>query len=252
MFGYKMDIDGRKRYWGARAIFKGYSDKYNIDLLWDRQSVDGMSDPAIPEDEAFVLWINERALPWLREKVKELALSTNEAQDIVLQEFNYELRANTNGSCGYLYIGAAEHPVEELEPVKNTASGKDERVFQVAGKKFIWGVEHNPPLPGTRGDIPCNQRGAGKVVGYFDEPYKDDHNLLCLMVEFDEPADWLVSQTMDDRIKKDVKAFRLEAKRGTDPEHGIPSPKALKEWKKNFKLGPCIVWDGDFKIKEAA
>lgn len=118
-FGYKMDVPNRQRYWGARAIFKGYRDDYLIDILADRQSTDGFADEPTPEDEAFVLWLNQRALPWLRKEVKRLALATDEAKDIVFKEFKYELRANTNRSCGYLYIDAVEHQFEEVEPHRN-------------------------------------------------------------------------------------------------------------------------------------
>ena len=106
MFGYT--IENAKRYWGARAIYKGFRDDYFIDMLRDRQSSDGMSDPLSDEDRAFMEWVNEVALPWLRKEVKEQGLSTDEEKELVFKNSGYELRANPNRSYGYLYIGAAE------------------------------------------------------------------------------------------------------------------------------------------------
>ena len=123
MFGYPIP-EARVCYWGARAIYKGYADHCNIDLLSDRQTFDGTSN------DAFGVWLNRRALPWLRAEVKRIGLSADDPQVIVFREFKYELRATTNKSFGYLYIGAIEHLVTEGEPHYNDAAKKDERVLE--------------------------------------------------------------------------------------------------------------------------
>jgi hypothetical protein len=102
-FGYPMNED-RNGYWGARAIFRGYGDGFLIDLLSDRQSHENISDD-------FLSWINVTALPWLRNEVIEQELSSSESKEISLEDGNFELKANTNGSHGYLYIGAIEKEV---------------------------------------------------------------------------------------------------------------------------------------------
>ncbi len=248
MFGYPLPVENRQRYWGARAIFKGCRDNYLIDILSDRQSAEGISDPNSSEDNAFFVWLNERALPWLRTEVKRLEVASDERKEIVLKEFKYELRANPGGSHGYLYIGAVEHPVEELAPHYNEAAKMSERVFRVAETTYVWAADHEPVLPGTCGNVTMNSIGTGRVVGYHDVPYGDTgHRLLCLWVEVDNPPDWMLRQNMNDRAAKEVEAGRLTAKRGTPPEDGIPSPAAFREWKQNFQLGPITVWDGHFK-----
>ena len=148
MIGYKIDIPNRQRYWGARAIFKGYRDDYLIELIANRQSTDGMSDPVSPEDYAFFLWLNERALPWLRKEVKRLALATDEAKDVVFKEFKYELRANTNASCGYLYIGVVEHQ-------RQTTPAEPGRV-----RAEITGAENTSLLAPHPADLPRPARAA--------------------------------------------------------------------------------------------
>ena len=61
-------------WWGARAIYQGYRTKYFIDLVWNRQGGDGKVS------EAMGFWLNNRALPWLREEVKRQANPGSEEQ----------------------------------------------------------------------------------------------------------------------------------------------------------------------------
>jgi hypothetical protein len=232
-------------YWGARAIYKGYP-YYDIDLLSDRQTFEGTSN------NAFGVWLNRRALPWLKAEVKRLSLCTDEAQEIVFREFKYELRANTNGSYGYLYIGAIEHSVVEAGTHRNDAAKKDERVLQIGEDKYVWGADWDVPAVGTLGNVTVNSIGEGTVIGYHTEPYgKTGLQLLCLQVDLDSPPDWWEKQTINREVEKRVKSGELVSKRGTDPDDGIPAPAALKEFKSNFELPPCIVWDGDFKFARA-
>jgi len=247
MFGHKHENFGKgKRYWGARAIYASrprlLRQDYDIDLLWDRQSTDGVEDDA--ESQEFVNWLNGRALPWLRAKVKEIGLAIDDPQELVLHEFKYELRASTHGSHGYLYIGAVEHELIEGEPRKNSVTGDDERVVEAGGVKFV--VDKEVAI-GTEGTVNVNGIGPGKVVGYYNENYGDDCKLACLQVELHDPPEWWINQRQRDELEKLVKAGQFPAKRGTDPQHGIPSPTKAKEWKQNWKPSPCIMWANDFK-----
>ena len=221
MFGHQIEGD-HLRYWGARTIYKNQE----IDMLRDRQSSDGIGHE--PEDQAFIKWLNERALPWLREKVKEISLAVDDPQELVLHEFKYELRASTHQSHGYLYIGAVEHKLVECEPRKNSASGAEERVVEAGGVKFV--VDDGSLVPvGSEGIITANKIGPAKVVGYYNENY-GDFKLACLMVVMLDPPDWWVSQTQDNELKK----LNL-------------SKKQEKEWRKKWKPSPCALWANDFK-----
>lgn len=238
MFGLPIDTP-RKRYWGARAIYQNG----RIDLLPDRQTCDAAEGP---ETAAFVLWLNGHALPWLRNEVARLNLATNDPQEIVLSEFKYELRASTNASYGYLYIGAVEHELIECEPHVNTVSKAEERVVKVRDQKFVVDVGIVPV--GTEGNITVNSIGPAKVVGYFNENYVDGMKLACLMVEVFSPPEWWIKQTMEHDLAKAVKAGTVPLKRGSKNE---PSPTAVKEFKKNWKAKPFPLWPNDFKPAEA-
>lgn len=228
-FGHKHEKFGTtyNRYWGARAIYNQVRD-YDIDLLWDRQSTDKVADQ--PEDEQFLNWLNDRAMPWLREKVKELALAVDDPQEIVLHEFKYELRASTHGSHGYLYIGAVEHPLVECESHINGATNKPERVVEAGGVKFV--VDNDFPV-GTKGDVTVNGIGPATVVGYYNENYADGLKLACLMVVMENPPDWWIKQTQNRELQKLHLTKREE-----------------KAWRNKWKPSPCPIWASDFKPKK--
>jgi len=239
-FGHPIPDCTPIRSWGARAIYQ----RGNIDLLHDRQSYVG------DDDQSFVKWLNERALPWLRAEVKRIGLGSDDPQELVLHEFKYELRASTHSSYGYLYIGAVEHTLVECEPRKNTATGAEERVVSIRDTKFV--VDDGIVPVGSEGKVNVNGIGPAKVVGYFNEKYGDDFKLACLMVVMLDPPDWWVSQTQQREVEKLVKSGDMPAKRGTKPEHGVPSPTALKEWKSKWKPSPCPIWPNDFKVVDKA
>jgi len=128
MFG--RPIEGEKvAHWGARAIYQGSSRDYYIDLVFNRQSGEG-------GDERFFDWINKRALPWLREEVQDVSLSTSDADTVlVFEEGVYRLEACTNASYGYLYIGAVQRPGEAgTEPIEALST---KRICAKCGKKQI-------------------------------------------------------------------------------------------------------------------
>ena len=99
-FGYRMD-GPQVGYWGARAIYQGSYYDYYVDLVVNRQSGTEISDE-------FYAWIVDTAMPWLRKEVKEQQLSIATPKLLTLEDGKFELKANTNGSHGYLYIGAIE------------------------------------------------------------------------------------------------------------------------------------------------
>jgi hypothetical protein len=241
MFG--RSIEGEKvAYWGARAIYKGYSDDCHIDLLADRQGGENISD-------GFLYWLNHRALPWLRQRVKQISLATDDAQVLTLDEFCYHLEASTNASYGYLYIGAVERPVTPAEPRRNPASGKEEKVFLCEGNKVVWAAEGDIPLPGTNGNVRINNIGPGTVVGYHTFRYGNDgHLLLCLRVELEKPPTWWKKQTLQYDIEKALKEHVI-AHSFRHPDQ--PDKDSLKRFKKDYKLPPAIVWDCDFDTKAA-
>jgi len=264
-FGFPID-EPRVAYWGARAIYKGYQDDYRIDLLFDRQSADDAN-------EEFINWVNNRALPWLRDEVRKQALATDSSKRLEYREFKYVLRATPNGSYGYLYIGAAELEVTEGDPHHNDAAKRDEPVWVIGDRKYVFQGDI-PPI-GTRGTVKVNDLGDGTVVGYHTAQYGEsgDLFLLSLEVELDDPPKWWQSQTLDhdkaELILKNVwmlkpkfeKSFHEETdetrRRTMARNISGEAPSKLfnrdgmehwKEWKASYKFPPATIWDVDFTL----
>ena len=242
MFGYPFpETVKRERYWGARAIYK----VGDIDLLGDRQTCSDKEDsPALKE---FLLWLNGYALPWLRREVKKLNLATNDPKEIVLHQFKYELRASTNGSYGYLYIGAIEHTLVECEPHLNKATGKSEKVVMAGDVKFV--VDDGVVPVGTTGVVNCNKIGPVTVVGYHNDHYNEEVKLACLMVVAHNPPEWMLTQHCQNDAEKLVKDGFLPREKGCEPRnYPDHKSKAFKEWKKNWKIQPFSIWPNDVKV----
>ena len=120
MFGHKYertDSHGGfghncKRYWGARAIYKNEE----VEFLWDRQSAKNLDEHDEETDKEglteFLVWLEKTAIPWIKKKVKDISLAIDDPQELKLSDGDYELRASTHQSHGYLYIGATEGNVE--------------------------------------------------------------------------------------------------------------------------------------------
>lgn len=94
-----------KFHWSARAIYQNRV----VDLLWDRQSLEGH---ATAEESAMLqLWLDTKALPVLRARAERLELpASDDRGEVTIEGDGYQLRANPNGSCGYLYLSAAPAP----------------------------------------------------------------------------------------------------------------------------------------------
>jgi len=102
MFGKFIEGD-YQAYWGARAIYGGHRSNYYVDIVADRQTHENTN-------KAFLDWVVDVAMPWLREEIKRRGLSTDSAETLIFEEKKFRLEASPNGSYGYLYIGAVERP----------------------------------------------------------------------------------------------------------------------------------------------
>jgi hypothetical protein len=111
-------LDGTRYHWSARAI---YGDG-QIDLLWDRQAVEGDASP--DERKALAAWLDEKALPYLRHMFKtgEDVPYSSECREITVKGDGFTLRADPRASYGYLYLSATVDPssVEPTPKVKVT------------------------------------------------------------------------------------------------------------------------------------
>jgi hypothetical protein len=90
---------GVKASWGARAIYKAPT---SIDLLWDRQSIDGLSE----DRKALSTWINTTGLKGMKALLKKEYLPGDADREVEFKEGGYVIRANPRASHGYLYLGA--------------------------------------------------------------------------------------------------------------------------------------------------
>ncbi len=236
MFGFQFSPEIKsERYWGARAIYQ----RGHVDILADRQSISETKDS--PALTSFVTWLNGYALPWLRKEVERQQLTINDPKVIVLNQFKYELKASTNGSYGYFYIGAIEHTLIDCEPHTNPHTKAIERVVSVNGTKFV--VDADIPV-GTNGTIGVNGIGPATVVGYYNEPY-GEMNLASLMVKAHKPPEWLLTQHCDRDAVKLAKEGLLPKELGSNyPDH---KSSKYKNWKKNWELQPFPIFPNDFK-----
>jgi cytoskeleton bundling-enhancing protein CbeA-like protein len=91
--------EGVKASWGARAIYKAPT---GIELLWDRQSIDGL----VEERKELSGWINSKGLPGLKKLLKKTYLDGSENHEVEFKEDGYTIKANPRASYGYLYLGA--------------------------------------------------------------------------------------------------------------------------------------------------
>lgn len=173
MWGRQLPSDKGEavRSWGARAIFQGG----RVDLLPDRQQyvpADGDVEwVPYKYEPAFIHWLNTKGLPWLRENVGHLASDSQE--EVRLEDDRYLLVASPQGSCGYLYIGAAEYPG------KNVGYELSEPPEGVK-----WGGNYKPEL-GQRVLVTMNKFGEGTIVSFFHE-----HGYLGVRVKLDHQPDW--------------------------------------------------------------
>ena len=201
-FGLTFDSPHVKNYWGARAILKNHK----IDLLNDRQTFEG------PDNDAFGRWLNERALPWLKETVDRIGLQTDDPQTLDLWEYKYQLQASTKRSYGYLYIGAVEHVV---------CDGNTPQIVKINDKDFYRCEQGTPIEVGTTGRITVNGIGKATVRG-FRNVNLDPIYRVYIMAECHEQPKWLKDQTKNREHEQACKKNQFLNKR--------EEIKWLKDW----------------------
>ena len=186
-------------------------------------------------------------------------LTSDSSQVVELKDGEFTIQCCPNASYGYLYIGAVELPVKQVGTYHNTASNKDEQVFECAGVTYVWGPGGAIVEPGTKGKVTCNNIGPGVVVGYQSEKYGDSgHLLLNLLVALDKPPAWWTKQTFQRELDRAMKEHIVAQKckwqwvgfRRELVPTGEPDKDSLKRFKANYKDPPCIVWGDSFKVTE--
>ena len=123
--------------WGARAIYKPGEGRYSIDLLWDRQSMEGGT---ASERKALSHWINTKGLKAMR-LLAPRNLGADSGESVHWTDGKYMIEASPRESYGYLYIVAYPAPAgtsPEPKPPSNTEYVKAKRVaFRAAhGRRF--------------------------------------------------------------------------------------------------------------------
>ena len=88
--------------WGARAIFLPHDKRRCIDLLPNRQGMNGEHTPE--QAKALVAWVNAKGLKALEPLVRGLPTSSSEV--CTVEQDGFVLEACPNASYGYLYLCA--------------------------------------------------------------------------------------------------------------------------------------------------
>lgn len=152
-----------------------------IDLHPDFQSAENASP-------TFLFWINNRAIPWLRQHVIDTQKPERQSNEVVsFNEFLYELRASTKGEQGFIHIQAVEKRVR-------ISKTKNKRIFTVDRTKFH--------VPFGKKLLPCGtegkttRHGTGIIVGY----YADDKNQLSYYVKLYKLDKSIIIVSLDDFI----------------------------------------------------
>lgn len=168
MFGFNIPqavIDKRgqpRSYWGARAIYQPQL-KNPIGLLPDRQTW----NPTPANNRPLLRpWLDNEALPWLREHLKGIGAGSNEVLVYHRTEHeNYTLMASPQRSYGYLYIGAWRF--DPVDDDGKTLKASYELLEPTEGKK--WSAEFPIPKIGDRVIATINRLGPATVLDYFWE-----------------------------------------------------------------------------------
>ncbi len=96
-----------KTWWGARAIYNGSRDQYQVDVLWDRQSMAGEDEK---DRKALSNWLDKKGLKGLKARLKAEAVYPGDNILVSYEEGGFVINANPNRSHGYLYICAYKKP----------------------------------------------------------------------------------------------------------------------------------------------
>jgi len=156
------------RYWGCRAIDQAGT----LDIVHDRVTYAGTDwDTALPLAEwqglPFIWWLNNVALPELRQRLSNLP---HEHAVPVSERGLFSMMARRAG--GYVYVGAWEH---------HTDACKYDLLHRPKGR---WSGTFDPNI-GDRVEVTLNGFGAGTVVSYFCE-----HGYRGVRVKLDKQPKW--------------------------------------------------------------
>lgn len=96
--------------WGGRAIFDCQKDRISLNVPYLCQQFAG----AMEGRKALADWLNRTGFDLLRKQLKLCRITIKCRREIVVAEGEYVLRANPQGSCGYLYLIAYPDPDPDL------------------------------------------------------------------------------------------------------------------------------------------
>jgi len=201
MFGYHAGFKLAKSEnatvaWGARAILESDG---SFSLLHDRQDwVSIENDTILPYEGSAgaILEISEQLnkgpLKEANAKCKELRKSGELAWDeekhvILYDKGEYIIAANTNASCGYLYLAAWK----STPPIK---VDNEQYNYLYRGGGLKWSADFLPAI-GETVRVSMNSFGNGVICGYAKE-----HGYLFVMVKLDKQPSWHEKQNGKDAL----------------------------------------------------
>ena len=147
--------------WGARATF-AESELY---FMPDRQEHIGDTVPVC----ALTNWINDTALPALKQHIKETNWSNDSREIYTLNDNLFTLKASPNGSYGYMYLTATLWGIDKLP----------------AGK---WSGKAIPEIGDTI-SAKINNLGKCYVLGYLLQ-----NEWISIIVNPLNPPEWFINQ----------------------------------------------------------
>ncbi|MBR2426873.1 MAG: hypothetical protein IKB16_09055 [Lentisphaeria bacterium] len=147
--------------WGARATFA----EGELYFMPDRQEHIGDTVPVC----ALTNWINDTALPALKQHIKETNWSNDSKEIFTLSDSLFTLKASANGSYGYMYLTATLQGTDELPTGK--WSGK------------------NIPKIGDTISAKINNLGKCYVLGYL---LQDEW--ISVIAKPLNPPEWFIKQ----------------------------------------------------------
>lgn len=143
--------------WTARAI---YSDGRPFELLPDRQDTTGGTDA---DRAALAWWLNNGVLEVARRVVAARCVGNHAETIEVYRDAFGVLTANTNGSCGYVYLTAKPHGPGVL-PWVDAAPSPEHTVWSCAERPAV-----GDTIQITLGASWASKDCKAVVMGYFVE-----------------------------------------------------------------------------------
>ena len=147
--------------WGARATFA----EGELYFMPDRQEHIGDIVPV----NTLVNWLNDTALPALKQHIKETNWSNDSKEVYTLNDNLFTLKASPNGSYGYMYLTATLWGIDKLP----------------AGK---WSGKAIPEIGDTI-SAKVNNLGKCYVLGYFLQS-----EWISVIAKPLNPPEWFITQ----------------------------------------------------------